>query len=137
MSMTAGDYIAKAGRALEEARVLLDAGGFEGACNRAYYAMFDAAHAALLVAGVTVPDASPKTHRSLIASFGLNLVKVGMIEPELGSALNKVERLRKLADYTGETVTDEDARWAVDQAGALVDTVRERMLPDEPASRPS
>ena len=93
MSMTAEDYIAKAGRALEEARVLLNAGGFEGACNRAYYAMFDAAHAALLVAGVTVPDASPKTHRSLIASFGLNLVKAGMIEPELGSALNKVERL--------------------------------------------
>ncbi|CBW76962.1 unnamed protein product (plasmid) [Mycetohabitans rhizoxinica HKI 454] len=62
----------QAGHALEEAHVLLNAGGFEGACNRAYYAMFDAAHAALLVTGVTVPDASPKKHRSLIASFGLN-----------------------------------------------------------------
>jgi uncharacterized protein (UPF0332 family) len=127
--MTAEDYIAKAGRALEQARILLNAGGFEGACNRAYYAMFDAAHAALLVAGVTVPESSPKTHRSLIASFGLHLVKSGAIEPELGSALNKVERLRKLADYTGEIVADEDARWAVDQAGAFVEKVRERMLP--------
>jgi uncharacterized protein (UPF0332 family) len=137
MSMMAEDYMAKARRALEEARVLLNAGGFEGACNRAYYAMFDAAHAALLVAGVTVPDAPPKTHRSLIASFGLNLVKAGMIAPELGSALNKVERLRKLADYTGETVTDEDARWAVDQAGAFVDTMTERTLPGKPHSQSS
>ncbi|MFP3248173.1 MAG: HEPN domain-containing protein, partial [Paraburkholderia sp.] len=44
--------MAKADRALEEARVLLRAGGYEGACNRAYYAMFDAAHAALLGSGV-------------------------------------------------------------------------------------
>jgi uncharacterized protein (UPF0332 family) len=135
MSMTAEDYFAKAGRALEEARVLLNAGGVEGACNRAYYAMFDAAHAALLVAGVTVPEASPKTHRSLIASFGLNLVKAGTIDPQHGSALNKVERLRKLADYTGEGVTDEDARWAVEQASEFLGTVRDRMLPDEPTSR--
>jgi uncharacterized protein (UPF0332 family) len=86
MSMTARDYIAKAGRALDEARLLLDAGGFEGACNRAYYAMFDAAHAALLFERITLPDASPKTHRSLISSFGLHLVKTGTIELELGSA---------------------------------------------------
>lgn len=128
MNMTAQEYLTKAGRILQEARVLLAAGGFEGACNRAYYAMFDAAHAALLVTGVTVPEASPKTHRSLIASFGLHLVKAGMIEPEHGSALNKVERLRKLADYTGETVTEDDARWAVDQAGAFVSAMRQRML---------
>ena len=125
MSMTVGDYMGKAGRALEEARVLLTAGGFEGACNRAYYAMFDAAHAALLAASVTVPEASPKTHRSLIALFGLHLVKAGAIEPELGSALNKVERLRKLADYTGEIVAEEDARWAVSQAGEFVDKIRQ------------
>jgi len=129
MSMTAENFIAKAGRALEEARVLLNAGGFEGACNRAYYAMFDAAHAALLVAGITLPEAAPKTHRSVIASFGLHLVKAGTIAPELGSALNKVERLRKLADYTGEVVAEEDARWAVSQAGEFVSKVRERMFP--------
>lgn len=125
--MKAEDYIAKAGRALEEARILLGAGGFEGACNRSYYAMFDAAHAALLVAGVIVPEASPKTHRSLIASFGLNLVKTGMFEAAQGSALNKVERLRKLADYTDEAVTAEDATWAVEQAAAFVLAVQARM----------
>lgn len=129
MSLTAENFIAKAGRALEEARVLLNANGFEGACNRAYYAMFDAAHAALLAADITVPEAAPKTHRSVIASFGLHLVKAGMFAPELGSALNKVERLRKLADYTGEVVAEEDARWAVSQAGEFVSKVREYMFP--------
>lgn len=33
----------KADRALASARLLLDAGDTDGACNRAYYAMFDAA----------------------------------------------------------------------------------------------
>jgi uncharacterized protein (UPF0332 family) len=37
----------KAARALDSARLLLDAGDTDGACNRAYYAMFDAARAAL------------------------------------------------------------------------------------------
>lgn len=128
MGMTAEEYIAKAGRVLEEACVLLKAGGYEGACNRAYYAMFDAAHAALLVARVTVPEASPKTHRSVIALFGLHLVKAGAIQPEMGIALNKVERLRKLADYTGETVTAEDAEWAVQQATEFLRAVRERIV---------
>jgi len=57
VSRTHSDFMAKADRALEEARVLLRAGGYEGVCNRAYYAMFDAAHAALLGSGVA--DKSP------------------------------------------------------------------------------
>ena len=40
----------KASRALSSARLLLGDGDAEGDCNRAYYAMFDAAHAALLFA---------------------------------------------------------------------------------------
>lgn len=42
------ELIAKANRALASAKLLLDSGDVDGACNRAYYAMFDAARAALL-----------------------------------------------------------------------------------------
>lgn len=35
--------IAKATQAAQSAKVLLDTGDADGACNRAYYAMFDAA----------------------------------------------------------------------------------------------
>ena len=52
--MTAEEYMLKAQRALSAARLLLDNSEIEGACNRAYYAMFDAAQAALLTSGVTV-----------------------------------------------------------------------------------
>ncbi len=47
-AFTPAKYIIKAERALNAARLLSEAGEIEGACNRAYYAMYDAAHAALL-----------------------------------------------------------------------------------------
>ena len=52
--MSADDLLGKAERALASARLLLDAGDTDGACNRAYYAMFDAARAALLASGAPV-----------------------------------------------------------------------------------
>ncbi len=116
MSMTADEYLQKAERALSAAKLLLDNGDTEGACNRAYYAMFDAAHAALLLSGTTVPAASTKTHRGLIGAFGLHLVKSNQVDKELGSILNKVERLRLLADYTGDLIDLEESSWAVQQA---------------------
>ena len=45
--MTPQELMAKADRALASAKLLLDSGDVDGACNRAYYAMFDAARAAL------------------------------------------------------------------------------------------
>ena len=47
-AFTPAKYLIKAERALHAARLLNAAGEIEGACNRAYYAMYDAAHAALL-----------------------------------------------------------------------------------------
>ena len=43
--------MAKAVRACASARVLLELDDVDGACNRADYAMFDAARAALLASG--------------------------------------------------------------------------------------
>jgi uncharacterized protein (UPF0332 family) len=37
------DLMEKAARAATSAKLLLDAGDFDGACSRSYYAMFDAA----------------------------------------------------------------------------------------------
>ena len=128
--MNALEYMGKSTRALAAARLLLAEGDVEGACNRAYYAMFDAAHAALIAAGAaSAEDAAAKTHRGLIGAFGLHLVKPGHIAAGFGSALNKVERLRRLADYMGEPISMVDAVWAVDQAGAFVDAMRSNFMP--------
>jgi uncharacterized protein (UPF0332 family) len=47
----AEDLMAKAVQAVASAKVLLDTGDADGACNRACYALFDAARAALLALG--------------------------------------------------------------------------------------
>ncbi|MCO6434390.1 hypothetical protein [Nitrosomonas nitrosa] len=46
--MKAQDLMAKVIQAAASAKLLLDTGDADGASNRAYYAMFDAARAALL-----------------------------------------------------------------------------------------
>ena len=117
---SAASYFHKAERALSGARLLLAGEDAEGACNRAYFAMFDAAHAALLAANVDISESAIKTHRGLIAAFGKHLVQGEHIGAEFGGALNKVERLRLLADTIGDPVTLEDAAWAVEQAAAFV-----------------
>lgn len=122
--MTPDEYLVKATRALASAKLLMADGDLEGACNRAYYAMFDAAHAALLRLGKQINPAEIKTHRGLIAAFGKYLVKPGLLAVELGRSLNQVERIRLLADYTGEEVDVERTGWAIEQAESFVDAMR-------------
>ena len=95
----------KSDRALQSARLLLAGGDMDGACNRAYYAMFDAARAALIASGAAVEPEMLRTHSGLISAFSLHLVKPGRIALEHGRALNKVEGLRLIADYKGDAVT--------------------------------
>lgn len=64
--MIANKFMEKSIRAAISARTLLDAGDMESACDRAYYAMFNAARAALLVSEVQVPEEVARTHSGLI-----------------------------------------------------------------------
>jgi uncharacterized protein (UPF0332 family) len=119
-------YMSKAQRTLSAAHSLLRDGDTEGACNRAYYAMFNAAHAALLAADIDAPDGGYKTHNGLIGAFGKHLVSSGQVNAELGRAINQVQRLRQIADYVGDPPSLADATWAVEQADAFVVTMRIR-----------
>lgn len=127
--MTPQDLMAKAHRALASATLLLDCGDVDGACNRAYYAMFDAARASLLSIDAPVPAEVARTHSGLIAAFSLHLVKPGLIAVEHGRSLNKVEDLRLIADYKGEPVTLERASWALQQATDFLRAVQELPSP--------
>lgn len=130
--LTAEALMSKAVRASASARALLDLGDVDGACNRAYYAMFDAAPAALLAAGAPVQPDLGKTHAGLIAAFGLQLVKNGPITKELGRLLKRAEEIRLVADYKGDSVELEDAREMVGQAAISVDAMRTEFMPREP-----
>jgi uncharacterized protein (UPF0332 family) len=117
-------YMRKAERALDEARLLLRDEKTEGACSRAYYAMHDAAHAALFATGFETSDAIIKTHHTLIAEFGKKLVLGGQIDASIGRAFNKVEEMRFLADYSAEPPPLDKTQGAVEQAEVFVAAVR-------------
>ncbi|SAK97087.1 HEPN domain protein [Caballeronia pedi] len=110
------DLLTKAIRASSSAALLLDDGDINGACNRAYYAMFDAARAALLASGAPVDPNVVRTHNGVIAAFGLHLVKTGRVLPDWGRTLNRAQEIRQAADYTGDSVDLELATWVVEQS---------------------
>lgn len=114
--MKAGELFNKAKIALDSAKLLLDAGDYDGACNRAYYAMFDAARGALIISNAIEDLTHIRTHTGLITNFSLHLVKTGKTSIELGKALNKVEGLRLMADYRDDPISPDDAKWAFEQA---------------------
>lgn len=119
-------YIAKAEKALSTARLLLQAEDADGACNRAYYAMFDAAHAALFALGIERLTRPIKTHNGLSAMFGREVIVAGHLPAEHGEHLSKVEELRLLADYSDGSVAIERAFWAVGCAEAFVTAVKKK-----------
>jgi uncharacterized protein (UPF0332 family) len=130
--VTPEKYIAKAIHAAKSASILLEEGETDGACNRAYYAMFNAAHAALLWSGAHVNSGEIKKHNSLIAAFGKHLVLTGVLPSDLGRMLNKAESVRILADYTGEDIEFDTAVEIVAQAKLFVASVKNKFVPSQP-----
>jgi uncharacterized protein (UPF0332 family) len=116
-------FMNKAQSALRAARLLLDNGYADDACNRAYYAMFDGARAALLVVGAPVQAEEARTHRGLISAFGQYVVKPGRLPAGFGKALNRAHEVRLLADYSGEPVEIEQAAELVHGATEFITAV--------------
>lgn len=119
--MTPEHWLTKARRALASARVLLTSDDAEGACNRAYYAMHDAARAALAHGA---PDETfPKSHSGLIAAFSQQWVKTGRVPIDLGRAFNRAADLRLLADYAAAVIDSGTALSTVEWAAEFVDAI--------------
>ncbi|MGI9302469.1 MAG: HEPN domain-containing protein [Gammaproteobacteria bacterium] len=87
--------IAKAKQALATGRRDLNAGDFDAAVNRSYYAAFYAAWAMFAAEGID----KPKTHSGLISEFSRRFVKNGPLDRTTGTTLGKLENLRSYADY--------------------------------------
>ncbi len=103
----------------------------DGAASRAYYAMFDAARAALLASGASAEPNINRTHSGLIGTFGNHLVKNGPVPKEVGRLLNRAHEIRLVADYTGDSVEPVDARAMVEQAEVFVATMRVKFMRDD------
>ena len=120
--MTPALFMDKAMRCLKTADWAYQDGDMDGACNRAYYAMFNAAHATLQA--LNHPEAAlAKTHSGLISAFGEHAVKTGQLPTEHGRAFAEVSKRRMVADYDGDGMSGEDAEVAIRKSTAFVEAV--------------
>jgi uncharacterized protein (UPF0332 family) len=117
---------AKAVEAYKAARLLYEHGYPNGAANRAYYSMFNAARAAL--ARLDPALARTRRHATITGRFSKYLVHERGVDPELGRAFNLAFELRMIADYEPEGLEMEDARGLVTFAENFLNAVETSML---------
>jgi uncharacterized protein (UPF0332 family) len=105
-------YIAKAAESLASAQDDFTAGRYNSCANRAYYACFQAAIAALLMAGVQ--PANPRgewSHEFVQSQFNGVLVNRRKLYPaSLHRVLRDTIEIREKADYTASGVNERVAR---------------------------
>ena len=112
----------KAQAAAQSAQVLLDRADTDGAVNRSYYAVFDAARAAL--ATVRSSLAMSKRHGTIYRRFEKHLVQERGFDPSLGRAfLSRQRTARQAADYETDQVDEATARKAVGEMQAFLAAV--------------
>lgn len=79
---------------LAGAELLLENGLYRAAVNRAYYAVFHIASAALFTLGV-----SRSKHSGVQGAFAEYFVRPGIIEPDYYNVLKYARKLREESDY--------------------------------------
>jgi uncharacterized protein (UPF0332 family) len=84
---------------LEAAQILLDAGKLADAISRAYYGAFHYARALLLMLGEEA-----RTHSGLDRILQRDLVREGLLDPEVARLLARLMTYRFEADYSAEYV---------------------------------
>jgi len=88
----------KAARRIRSARVLVAEGDYDSAVSRAYYAMFYVAEALLLSKGLAYSK-----HSAVIAAFGKEFAKQGLLPVELHGHLREASDARNVADYQADS----------------------------------
>lgn len=79
---------------LKSARILLAAGEYKGANNRAYYAIFHAINAIHALDGKAY-----KRHKDAISNFNKEYVKTEIFPREMGRKIGEAEEIRHASDY--------------------------------------
>ncbi len=117
-----GDFLSKAREALIGAGIDLAGGRYNNAANRAYYACFFAAIAALMDAGFR-PHGRDGTwgHERVQAEFAGTLIRRRKMYPaELKNVLPENLDARLRADYDPRSVTEKEAKRVLERARSFV-----------------
>lgn len=83
------NYMARAMDCLKDAKSLLATDGYNGACNRAYYAYFDAVRAVLATLGIQT-----RSHSGVQTLFSQHFILSKIFQPQDAKALRKLFDLR-------------------------------------------
>ncbi len=125
-------YLEKATQSLKGAGRELTTGAFDNTANRAYYAAFQAAVAALWTEGLRPAgdEEGMLSHRVVRSEWAGRLIYRRKRYPaELRTALSELWLLRVRADYKPDPVTERQARRAVLLARQVVAAVVLRLQP--------
>jgi len=118
------EFVESAKKRMHAAQALIESGDYRDSISRSYYAVLDAAAAALIAKGFT-----PKSHEGSIALFGAHFAKTGLVNKDFASLFNRMSKIRKEADYNRQATFDKsDADYWFKLAKEFVDTI-ETLLP--------
>ena len=119
-------YLAKAVESLAGAESEYANRRYNNCANRAYYACFQAAVAALVRAGIGPSGSGRYDHDAVQAQFVGELInRRHRYSPELRDTFERLLRLREVADYRTDVVTETQTDRAMRRARSFVDAVRQ------------
>jgi uncharacterized protein (UPF0332 family) len=115
-------FLGKAEEAVAAAEELLEKTRLDSAASRAYYAVFHAARAAVIAAGLSSPDRQ-WSHEAIQGGFAQLVNRRKIYPSQLLSDLTHLLNMRLLADYGLPSVSSRQARDVVKKARHFVAVV--------------
>lgn len=128
MIQPGGTFLDKARESVAGARAEYEAGRYNNAANRSYYAVFQAAIHALQLEGVRLPGGGNAWGHPFVDSqfSGLLINRRHLYETSLRNVIGENRRLREDADYNPEPVNPVRTIRAVQRAERFVTAVLRR-----------
>jgi len=109
---------------LETAKILLEAGKYKAANNRAYYSCFHAIDAVLAREPIAF-----KKHKDTLSYFNKNYVHKEIFPRDIGRKISRLEVIRHKSDYdTFYIASKEDALEQINVAEEVVKLVKNYLL---------
>ncbi len=124
--MNSKPFANKAPQNLAVAEWCFENGHYDACCNRAYYAMFQAALAALAQDNIHPPD-ELVSHSWVHGNFATHFCNRRKIFPRFREYLPNAQFIRNRADYRPDSVTYKQAQQQLEKCKAFVATLLKRI----------
>ncbi len=119
------EFFSKAKENLKIARISFDNECYNACANRAYFAAFQAAIAALADKGLR---SERNEHAWVQSEFNFQLIKRRKIYPgKIKSYLLTMQEIRNIADYSDENISKKIARRQLSQATEMIQNIEKEL----------